>query len=208
MGITIFAKGRVDQVGAIPQIIADVKQLADENGWEYSIVDEDFDTEPEARLEHSTDGAHIKGNLGLKGIALCVDPGGDRLSLFFDREGVLTDVLSQLMWLEDKEASLAGRMTLVKTQFGRIESHIRIIELLDWLKQRYMSNLEVIDEGGYWEARDRQLLAERRSVLDHYLEQTAEALSTLEVTEEERQDPIALAEKIEQALKEKRPKVM
>jgi len=204
MGITIFAKGRIDDVEAIPPLIADVKQRAEDNGWRFSILDDDFTEEPAATLNHG----RIEGNLGLKGIAVQVDPGCETLDLCFDREGVLTNLVAQLLWLEDEDSVVAGRFTFVKTQFGRIESHVQIIELLDWLKERYISNLEVTDEGGYWETRDRQLLAERRGAIEHYLDQTCGVLSTLEVSEEERDDPAALAEKIARALEEKKPRLM
>jgi hypothetical protein len=58
----------------------------------------------------------------------------------------------------------------------------------------------VIDEGAYWETRDRRILAEKRILLGHYLRRTEKALSGLELSDEERKDPEAIADHIEEAL--------
>ena len=43
----------------------------------------------------------------------------------------------------------------VKTQFDSPDTHIWIIGLLKYLKKRYIANLEVRDEGEYWETGNR-----------------------------------------------------
>ena len=46
----------------------------------------------------------------------------------------------------------------VKTQFAPTEIHISIIKLLKHLKNKYILDLEVLDEGCYWETEDNKLL--------------------------------------------------
>jgi hypothetical protein len=41
-------------------------------------------------------------------------------------------------------------------------SHISMVKILDYLKKRYVPNLEVIDNTGYWTSRDEAVLAPRR----------------------------------------------
>jgi len=58
-----------------------------------------------------------------------------------------------------------GRMLLMastKTQFGKnpVDTHIKIVELLDFIKQNYMPDLRVVDDGDYWETRNRKMLEE------------------------------------------------
>lgn len=45
----------------------------------------------------------------------------------------------------------------VKTT-GRIEEHVLIVTLPRHLKERYIRDLEVSDEGGYWETMDLERL--------------------------------------------------
>jgi hypothetical protein len=42
----------------------------------------------------------------------------------------------------------------VKTQFGPVEGHVALVELLSALKKEFFSDLEVRDEGDYWDTRN------------------------------------------------------
>jgi hypothetical protein len=177
MGITIFARGSIDNIDHIPSLIAEMRELSEKNGWKHKIIDDDFEEEPKVGLGRDEEASctKITGSLGLKGILMNVGYGVETLALLFDRSGVLTDVMSQVTWLENK--SMDERVSMCKTQFGTIEAHISIIELLDILKKKYMTDLEVMDEGDYWTSRDRDLLAEKRAVLEHYINHAAEVIS-------------------------------
>ena len=150
MGITIHASGRIDRVEDIPRLVGDVKIIAEENHWEYQTIDDDFQEPPTAVLVHSSteSGVRIEGSLGLKGIVLTVERGVEPLALLFDKSGILTDIMSQVSWIHD--GMRGERFSTCKTQFGTIEAHIRIVELLSTLKDKYLTALVVEDEGGYW----------------------------------------------------------
>jgi hypothetical protein len=77
--------------------------------------------------------AEIKGSLGLKGIVLNVESGTEPLSILFDRSGFLTDMLQQVSWLQANGRN--KRFSMCKTQFGSIDSHILVIEILDLVKK-------------------------------------------------------------------------
>jgi len=201
MGITIFAQGTLNDIEDIPRLIEYIKSTAGEHGWKYHVIDDGFDAPPNAALlpyESAVNAARIEGSLGLKGIVLNSDHGSEPLAILFDRAGVLTDMLQQLAWIQnDKQGE---RFSVCKTQFGNIDTHIRIVELLDELKQRYIADLVVTDEGGYWESRDRRLLAEKRVFLGHCLRRTEKVISSIEMSAEEPRNAEALAERIEEAL--------
>jgi len=201
MGITIFAQGKLEGIEGVPRLIEYVKSTARENGWKYHVIDVDFDAQLDAELSpgnSAENSAHIEGSLGLKGIVLNGDPGSEPLAILFDRAGVLTDMLQQLAWIQnDKQGE---RYTVCKTQYANIDTHIRIVELLDELKQRYIANLVVSDEGGYWESRDRRLLAEKRVFLGHCLRRTEKVISGIAMSDNEPRNADALEERIEEAL--------
>ena len=105
MGITIFASGKIGDINTIQALTADVKEIAAKHGWDHHVVFDDFDTEPSATLTHPETGTMstvIEGSLGLRGIILNIGSGAEPFSLLFDRSGVLTDMLHQLVWIESK----------------------------------------------------------------------------------------------------------
>ncbi len=200
MGITIYASGKINNVENIPHLIDEMKGIAKKNDWEYNIIDDDFNEPPNVILKHDSGkpGINIDGSLGLKGIILAVDPGSESLAILFDCSGVLTGIMSQISWLESNK--LDERFSACKTQFGSIDSHICIIELLDILKKKYISDLVVEDEGTYWTSRDRDLLAEKRAVLEHYISHTEKVISSVEVSNDSDQSSHTVASHIEKAL--------
>lgn len=201
MGITIFAWGEIDRIEDIGRLIDDVKAVAGENSWSSRIIDDDFAAQPNAVLTHREDDktAVIEGSLGLKGIIVNPGPGSEPLSLLFDRSGTLTDLMQQLFWIE--RSRQGERFTICKTQFAGIDSHIRIIELLSRLKEKYITNLTVSDEGAYWETRDRRILAEKRVFLGRCLRHAERVIGSIDVSSDDARNPEALADRIEQAFR-------
>ena len=53
-----------------------------------------------------------------------------------------------------------------KTQFGSVTGHVAVVELLAAIRKEFLPNLEVSDEGGYWETRDVAEVARKKSFLD------------------------------------------
>jgi hypothetical protein len=201
MGITIYAWGKIDRIEDIARLIEDLKGIAGESNWAYRIIDDDFDTQPNAVLARRgpvDSAAAIEGSLGLKGIILNFDPGAEPLSILFDRSGTLTDLMQQVSWIHGNGQS--QRFTMCKTQFGSIDTHIRIIELLASLKEKYITDLIVNDEGAYWETLDRRILAEKRIALGHCLRHAERVIGNIESSGDEVRDPETLAAQIEQAL--------
>ena len=205
MGITIFASGKIDRIEDIPRLIDELKGIAEEHKWAYHIIDDDFDVQPNAiltRRDQLNSAAVIEGSLGLKGIVLNVDPGAEPFSILFDRSGALTDMLQQISWIESTEQNI--RFTMCKTQFGSIDSHIRIIEILDFLKRTYIADLTANDEGAYWESRDRRILAGKRITLDYYMRHAERVIGSIELSSGDVQDAETIASRIEECFTESR----
>ncbi len=200
MGITIFASGRLNRIADLPLLINDLKVRAQKDAWTVHIIDDDYSTEPDGELIHEPGrrGSGIKGSLGLKGVIMNIEPGAEPLPLLFDKAGILTDLMQQLFWIEAEGRH--ERFTICKTQFGNIESHISVIEILDILRKKYISNLKVTDEGDYWDCRDRRILAEKRISLGKYLRQTEIIIRELQSPDDQAQDADLLALRIEDAL--------
>jgi len=202
MSITIFASGKIDHIEDIQRLVDELKGIAHEHKWTCHIIDDGFDLPPSAVLTHGDSdkpNAVIKGSLGLKGIVLNVETGVEPFSILFDRSGVLTDMLQQVSWISCNGQH--DRFTMCKTQFGNIDSHILIIEILLRLKEMYITDLTVYDEGFYWKSRDRRLLAGKRIMLGHYLRLSEKVISSIEISGEDTRDPEKLATRIEEGLR-------
>ena len=116
------------------------------------------------------------------------------MSLLISPEGWLIG----LMDIEDAER---GRLTeapwvFVKTQFGSLEGHVALVEMLDALKREFIPDLEVSDEGGYWEKRDINLLAKNFAFLKRAIDEMADGLRRHGLSAEAAEDPEILIQRI------------
>jgi len=75
-----------------------------------------------------------------KGILVRVDPNCDDLRFVFDRAGCLHQ--------------------FTKTQFAGLKAHIQSLAILKVVKERFIPNLNVRDEGGFWDTGDLEKLRE------------------------------------------------
>ena len=150
MGITIHFSGRLRHFDLIDKLAAEVADIAEILGWSYEKLDDNR----------------------LRGILVTFHKDCDTLALLADREGFLQFPVEPL---DD-----ASRYVFVKTQFAPIEVHIVIVKLLRHLKNRYFAELEVTDEGGYWETGDQGELVKRRCRLAAIMDRVAAALDHVE----------------------------
>ena len=201
MGISIFAKGRIDRIEDIPQLVDELKTRAEKENWAYTILSDDFKDESLPVMTRTAGEVAISEELGLQGIVLTIDAKVESLAIVFEREGVLTSVMQQLL---DPAELPEKRFTFCKTQFGGIDAHISIIGILDLLRERYISNLVVEDEGGYWGSRDRGTLTNAFNVFQHYLDHAQTCVSGVKITKPERSDGDKIASAVEQALLEEK----
>jgi hypothetical protein len=131
----------------------------------------------------------------VRGLLVQLEPGQDSFSLLISPEGHLTPLF------QIKEAEEAPfkepPYCFVKTQFGSLQGHIAIVHLLDALRQRFFSNLQVSDEGGYYENRDANQLAHQRQLLQKAISSLAQGLRQTGLSSEAAEDPSILATRIE-----------
>jgi hypothetical protein len=66
----------------------------------------------------------------------------------------------------------------VKTQFMSAKMHVLIIGLLKYIKEHHIPNLEVRDEGEYWETGDYRNLEEKMRLIGNKLDYLSRELSS------------------------------
>ena len=180
MGVTIHYRGSLDDLDRVEDFEDRVLDMALSLGGEGRIWRSACDTDP-ARI--------------VQGLIVSLAPGQESLSLLISPEGRLVNLC-------DIEAAELGQVDqgvwcFVKTQFGSVEGHVAVAELLMALKKQFISDLEVNDEGGYWEHRDWRRLQETMDTCGAAIRGLATALENDNLSPEAAEDPEILATRIE-----------
>jgi hypothetical protein len=148
LGITIAYRGR----------LADLARIED---FEDRLIDCALEIGAQAQIWRSW--AHDDPARTVRSVILGVAPGQESTSLLFSPEGWLIGLID----IQDAEE---GRLKeapwcFTKTQFGPVEGHVALVEMLTALKREFFPDLEVSDEGDNWETRDLAELVRKRSLL-------------------------------------------
>lgn len=160
MGVSIHYRGRVADTQNIKTICDELAAIADKMNWHYTRLDEDWTQSADASIEVTEQGSQITGHLPLKGIVLTLNPKCETLGFLFDSNGNLCDPISMVN-ISEGTLKPEDVWISVKTQYAGPETHIGVIGLLKYLKKLYIPDLEVQDEGGYWETGNFKILKEK-----------------------------------------------
>lgn len=180
MGVSIHYSGALDDVSRICDLQHELVDIAGSMGWGHHVFDDDWSVAPNATLSVSGKGAEIKGHLGLKGVHIFPPGKSEPLTFLFSADGCLRSLLGMINAGDDEQSDAASKIVSVKTQFVDSSVHIWITGLLKYLKRKYISDLRVEDEGGYWESGDRVELEARLKFLQDKIDQLATGLSSVE----------------------------
>jgi hypothetical protein len=104
--------------------------------------------------------------------------------------------------LVDIEDAEHGRLKeppwcFTKTQFGPVEGHVALVEMLAALKREFLPELDVSDEGQYWETRNLGELVRLRSLTQQAIDGLAEGLRRHGLSREAAEDSSILLRHIE-----------
>ena len=176
MGVTISYRGRLAELARIEDFEDRLIDFALEIGGQARIWRTWADDNPDRMV---------------RGVILDLAPGQESTSLLVSPEG-------WLIGLTDIKDAEDGRLTeppwcFTKTQFGPVEGHVAIVEMLAALKREFLPDLEVSDDGGYWETRDLAELVRNRSLTRAAIDGLAEGLRRHGLSREAAEDPDDLA---------------
>jgi len=182
MGVSVHYKGKID-LDQIGPLCDELRDIAGSLGWAFTDVDDD--------------------EKGLRGIILSPKSEMEAIAFLFDSKGRIHSVADLIVgW---KEGGFL--CTAVKTQFAGSAEHIWLCGLLRHVQRTYMPELEVTDEGGFWESGDRKELQRRIDFLDQMIKQFGAALEQASMdTALDKNDPDTVADFVEQVAKEFRRK--
>ena len=180
MGITVHYRGSIPDLERIEDFEDRVLDLVLEIGGEARIWRSACETDPSRMV---------------RGLIIDLAPGQEPTCFLFSPEGWLI----RLFEIEEAED---GKLTeqpycWVKTQFGPIEGHVALVELLRAIKVEFIPNLEVMDEGDYWETRDLDNLRRKFNFLKSAIDTFAQDLEKHPLTSEAAEDENILISRIE-----------
>lgn len=184
MGITINYKGKLDSPSLTDAFCDELEDIAQSMGWDYNRFD--FDEKDETPV---------------KGLFIGPKDKSEPLQFMIDKEGYLRNALLLEHFDHTDEMTFLNH---TKTQYAPIGIHIVIIKLLKYLHQKYISNLEVWDEGDYWQTGDAVLLKKKMDFLAEKMDQFATMLESAPVDANETTE--SLIDKIEEIFKKLRNK--
>lgn len=178
MGLSIHYKGRID-TDCVAPLCEELRDIAGSVDWD---VREIADDEKE-----------------LHGIVLIPKSDMESVSFLFDTQGRLHSFIDLIVGWDEGDFLCAS----VKTQFAGCAEHIWLCGLLRHVQRTYMPQLEVTDEGGFWETGDRQQLQQKISFLDQMIQQFGAALEQAAMdTVLDKTDPDAVADFVRKVAEE------
>lgn len=177
--IYIKYSGTIPDRNMIERLEEEFIDISQISGWGYELVTENFNTltmtahrdfkamEEEPGLDDEDLMTLNSADVYLDGIVLKPDKDMDPLKLTFDKNGRLATI----SFCTTDTVGLNKKLTVKKYEFLyypyvkiytlNAERHIQVVKLLDYLKKKYIPDLEVVDTSGYWKNRDEEELKVR-----------------------------------------------
>jgi hypothetical protein len=184
MGLSIHYSGKIKSETLIEKLTLETEDICQSLNWKYQVIKKPNEDQLYG-ICFSPDGCEPVFLTFLPGGRLCTP-----LNLMnrdiYDRN----DVDKELMYT-----------TSTKTQFAGPDTHIAVIKLLRYLKEKYFKEFELVDEGNFWETDDEKILLEQFARYEFALNIVIDALSHMKTMTGE---PVeSLAERIEKVLKKR-----
>lgn len=169
MGLCIYYSGCIKEGAFLPELINEVKDIAEIYNWHYTIFREEF---PDDVSEKESYDGEIYG-------IVVSPPKCEPVFITFLSNGKMSSPVNLETF--GKTSNKARRKYLyqlaVKTQYAGIQIHKLIIHLFRHLNDKYFKDFEMTDEGQYWETGDETLL---QQIFDRYNELMDNFTSALE----------------------------
>lgn len=182
MGVTIHYRGSLTDKKQIYPLIDELEDIAKSVKGKCVVIDEDWSIKPDARLEHDSAGrACIQGTCSIKGVLLNLHDRCESLNLCFNASGLITSPLDVAFSADNDYAVSPDNWMFVKTQFAGPKVHVAVVELLRYLKSKYIHDLEVDDETGYWDTGDFQAVEQQMNLINRGIDAISNRLETIPV---------------------------
>src|SRR5690625_2262803 len=158
MGLSIHYSGYLKKANLLPELIREVKDVAEIYEWKYQIFDTVF---PDEQFQKEVDFDNLYG-ISFR------PPDSETISLVFLSNGRMVCPASVSFFkkdVTDYEESWIYT-TSVKTQYAGVRVHQVIILFFRYLNDKYFRDFEMMDESYYWETNDEAKMIEQFNTLN------------------------------------------
>ena len=174
--LTIHYQG-TSEPQTMRKLISELKLISDELQWKYFVIDDNK----------------------FVGILITIHEKCEPLSLIISKQGRLIHPA----WLNDKNPPEYAFYVSTKTNFSTVDSHIAIVKLLKYIKRKYIFDLQVTDEGEYYETENKELLQQKWDFLLNKFEEVSSLLENNLTNEDKKLSSDNLADKIEKIIQKR-----
>ena len=165
MGLTVHYRGRIRDYALVDELITEVEDFAKNLTWRFHLLTPGVNTPLKSVNQEDPEPLPA-----VKGIILSPDKCEPIIFTFLD-DGRICSPFFPPMEAED---GLPYMWT--KTQYAGVDVHRSFVNLLRQLKEKYFSELIVVDEGQYWETNDEDVLLSQFQKYNLIVESLADAL--------------------------------
>lgn len=177
MGLTIHYNGKFNENASLPEMIEEVKDIAEIYNWQYTIYETQF---PESSFDNDSYNENIYG-------ITFSPPESEPVFLTFLSNGRMSGP-AQLKYFDnsaDESEKKYLYMLSTKTQYAGSNIHKLIVHLLKYISKKYFKEFNVIDEGSYWETGDEKLLEDTFKRYNDLLDLVSFALENVPIKSNE-----------------------
>lgn len=177
MGLSIHYKGKLKKAAFLPELIQEVKDVAEIYKWKHQIFNAVF---PYGRFTKEADFETFYG--------ISFTPENcETISLIFLPSGRMVCPVrvnfSVQSVLKEKDSWIYTNS--VKTQFAGMRVHRIIIHFFKYLNEKYFEAFEMMDESYYWETNDEKKMEEQFKKYGEFLDDFKLAIDTFPLQENE-----------------------
>jgi hypothetical protein len=193
MGLSVHYSGKIKSYPLINLLVEEVKDICGSMKWNYGVMDAGQSTLKPGDVAKKYTPKDVKG--------ICFTPDEcETIALTFLPDNTLC-CPAKLTCYDPESNDLMIEWISVKTQFAGIQTHIAVLKLLQYLKEKYFESFELDDEGEYWGVWNEEILQRRFDTYNFLLNSVAEALSNIPAIPGE--SAASMAARIEAIIKER-----
>jgi hypothetical protein len=197
MGVTIHYRGKLNSPDLIAALMTEVEEICISNNWSYQLLNDKTQggnvlMSPNPFLSDEMLDEFEPNffspddfNSGLRGIAFEPHKESETVTFLFDEEGVLRTMFSNIFHEKTKYT-----WCFAKTQFAGTETHIRLINLMTYLKQKYFKKLEIQDGGGYYPDNNKEELQNRMDQLNNAIATVHDVFENMKIDNSKNPDDV------------------